>query len=638
VIPSNQHSPSTHRAGLLWRASFGLLILVIVVFSSLQSIGFANLLQGNGIFLALLIVVLAGTSLYLYLRLQKSEAEFPVFQKQYLEAEGVASLANQRLSSVLRLSQKLVDASDEKGAVQHVLQFVCEMFGATAASFVPLDERRQPLAAINYGDVPGSMMNAWIEYLASPSVRQRCETCEKHGLLTQTCPLLEVPLGEEATISKPVEIYCLPLRRGDREFGILNLYLPAGHKLDVDDQMFLRAMLDETSLVLEGVRLRRREITALSQLQAASQKNDLNALLSNFLEHVRETLKADFAYLNLVGQDRGETEAQLVRGQIPGQAEPLIKALVQGILISRKPMLLGDLEGMPDSVFLDLPLDKPFLEQTAVLNTRALLLAPLTPQEGPALGAVILGSERPNGFNSRQLALLQSLASQVALVVQNSRLMAEIEYRTMMGERSRLAREIHDGLAQTLGFLKLQTSQMQNYLHLKDWERLAESIRISHKILEEAYLDARQAIDGLRILPAIEGLSPWLEQTVIEFQENSGIQVDLIEAEDVDHLASEVQAQLIRIVQEALSNVRKHARAKQVWVVCRIDAGDLVLEVRDDGCGFSPEDVPTSSRYGLQGMRERTELIGAEFQVISRPKQGTTVRVRLPLSIGETPV
>jgi two-component system, NarL family, nitrate/nitrite sensor histidine kinase NarX len=208
----------------------------------------------------------------------------------------------------------------------------------------------------------------------------------------------------------------------------------------------------------------------------------------------------------------------------------------------------------------------------------------------------------------------------------------------MMGERSRLAREIHDGLAQTLGFLKLQTSQMQNYLHLKDWERLAESIRISHKILEEAYLDARQAIDGLRILPAIEGLSPWLEQTVIEFQENSGIQVDLIEAEDVDHLASEVQAQLIRIVQEALSNVRKHARAKQVWVVCRIDAGDLVLEVRDDGCGFSPEDVPTSSRYGLQGMRERTELIGAEFQVISRPKQGTTVRVRLPLSIGETPV
>jgi two-component system nitrate/nitrite sensor histidine kinase NarX len=250
----------------------------------------------------------------------------------------------------------------------------------------------------------------------------------------------------------------------------------------------------------------------------------------------------------------------------------------------------------------------------------------------------MVGSGRQHGFNQRQLDLLQSLASQVALVIKNSQLMADLEYKSMMGERSRLAREIHDGLAQTLGFLKLQTSQMQNYLHLGDLERLAEIIRISHKILEEAYLDARQAIDGLRIAPSLDGLSPWLEQTVVEFQENSGIQVSLIDVHDVDPLASEVQAQLIRIVQEALSNVRKHARSNKAWVVCRMDAGDLILEVRDDGCGFSPEDVPISSRYGLQGMRERTELIGAEFQVISRPDQGTTVRVRLPLSIEERPV
>ena len=612
-----------------------------MLFVSINSIGLANFLQGNGISLVFLILAFLGTVIYLILREHKVQLENFALRNRSSEAEESALLAHQRLSSVLRLSQKFVDASDEREVVEQVLRVTSEMFGAIAASFVPLDERRQPLAAINFGEIPGSIMNAWVEYLASPAVRERCEACENHGTLTQTCPLLEVPLGNEVESSRPVGIYCLPLRRGDREFGILNLYLPERHSLDADAQEFLRAMLDETSLALEGVRLRRREIIALSQLQAVSQRADLTALLSSFLENVRETLKADFAYLDLIEREVGQPEIKLVSGEVPTPAQPMIDALIKGIQTSSKPIILGDVEGLPTGLpagfTSDLPLGAQSMRRAAVINTRALLLAPLASQDGAPLGAIVVGSGRQHGFNQRQLDLLQSLASQVALVVQNSLLMAEIEYKTMMGERSRLAREIHDGLAQTLGFLKLQTAQMQNFLLQGDRERLAESIRISHKILEEAYLDARQAIDGLRIVPSLEGLSPWLEQTVFEFQENSGIQVSLIDVHDVDHLATEVQAQLIRIVQEALSNVRKHARANQAWVVCRMDAGDLILEVRDDGCGFSPEDVPVSSRYGLQGMRERTEVIGAEFQVISRPQLGTTVRVRLPLSIGETP-
>jgi signal transduction histidine kinase len=82
-----------------------------------------------------------------------------------------------------------------------------------------------------------------------------------------------------------------------------------------------------------------------------------------------------------------------------------------------------------------------------------------------------------------------------------------------------------------------------------------------------------------------------------------------------------------------LNNVRKHAHATQTWVSCIANGGDLILEVRDDGVGFTPEEVHTTSRYGLRGMRERAELIGAEFQVISCPEEGTTVRVRLPMMI-----
>jgi two-component system nitrate/nitrite sensor histidine kinase NarX len=205
----------------------------------------------------------------------------------------------------------------------------------------------------------------------------------------------------------------------------------------------------------------------------------------------------------------------------------------------------------------------------------------------------------------------------------------------MLQERARLAREIHDGLAQTIGFLKLQAAQLRNYLKKDELDRARRTADLVYSTLTEAYQDARQAIDGLRISPDECGLQGWLSQTASEFRDLSGLPVSV---EDVDldvHLSSEVQAQLIRIVQEALSNVRKHANASHVWIGCRAANGDLLLEVRDDGQGFSPEDVTSASQHGLRGMRERAELIGADFQVISRPQQGAEVRIRLPIKRAE---
>lgn len=89
------------------------------------------------------------------------------------------------------------------------------------------------------------------------------------------------------------------------------------------------------------------------------------------------------------------------------------------------------------------------------------------------------------------------------------------------------------------------------------------------------------------------------------------------------------------MVQETFSNIRKHAQAQRVSVFLREWRGDLVLEISDDGTGFESEDVPELSRHGLRGMRERAELIGAEFQIISQRGKGTTVRLTLPVGIEE---
>jgi two-component system nitrate/nitrite sensor histidine kinase NarX len=220
--------------------------------------------------------------------------------------------------------------------------------------------------------------------------------------------------------------------------------------------------------------------------------------------------------------------------------------------------------------------------------------------------------------------------------------MTDLEYKIMMEERTRLAREIHDGLAQTLGFLKLQVAQMLSYIERGDQERLDKAIHMSYETLSSAYNDARQAIDGLRVrLNGDEDcyLESWLRQIIEDFCSNCGPNAFTVSLEDIDvnvALPPEVHAQLIRIVQEALSNIRKHANATHAWISCVQSTNDLILEVRDDGQGFAVTDVPGLSRYGLRGMRERAELIGADFQVISRPGEGTTVTIRLPLQLSKS--
>ena len=239
-------------------------------------------------------------------------------------------------------------------------------------------------------------------------------------------------------------------------------------------------------------------------------------------------------------------------------------------------------------------------------------------------------STRPQRFHPRQLAILQAVTAQAALLVEYERKFRSLEYSVVIQERARLAREIHDGLAQTLAFLKLQAAQMQAQLAQGDLDRLAQVLNDSYHVLGEAYLDTRQAIDNLRMTPQ-DGLDQWIERIIREFERKAGLKVDRAVQPLTRPVPPEVQAQLIRIVQEALSNVRKHARAERVRV-CLCEQPDmLVIEVIDDGQGFDADELPDVSRHGLRGMRERAEMIGADFQIITQAHQGTTMRLAVPV-------
>jgi two-component system nitrate/nitrite sensor histidine kinase NarX len=629
----------------------GITLLSVLVIEVLQ-LTWIESLSGVGQALFWLLVLLGLVLIYLTVsRFVELYDQRERLEIRLSDSEKLITDAYQRLEAVFQVSQKFVEASDENEVVEPVLRLLVDLTGAEGVSFVPLDEHGQPQAAVNHGHLPFPVMEAWLEYLASPGVRERCRSCTNPEALDKpaSCPLFKAPF------SGSVQLFCLPVWRREREFGVVTLFLPESSSLiDERTRIYLRALIDQTALGLEGLHLRRRELDALRQMQSLRQKTDLAGLLGSLLENVHRTMESDFAGMVVPSitvdraqpaRNRGKTAAphfDLSRGHIPAHAQPFLDGIVQGVMVSGEPVLLGDVSG------------DPLADKNTVTSLRSLIAAPLLSSGGlyspgePAqtdrlvLGVLVCanggaGNKHSRSFHQRQLALLQTIAGQVALIIQNANLVAELEYNVMMQERTRLAREIHDGLAQTLGFLKLQAAQIRAYLGRGEVDRLRQNIDLYYTTLSEAYQDARQSIDGLRISPAECGLQGWLEQTVNEFQEVSGIQVSLrvddhlMELLDSVDFPSEVHAQLIRIVQEALSNVRKHSQASRVWVSCMQADGEMVLEIRDDGQGFAPEDVAVPSRHGLRGMRERADLIEADIQLISHPGDGTIVRVSLPV-------
>jgi signal transduction histidine kinase len=217
----------------------------------------------------------------------------------------------------------------------------------------------------------------------------------------------------------------------------------------------------------------------------------------------------------------------------------------------------------------------------------------------------------------------------ISLDVQNADLIEQLEYKAVLEERGRLAREIHDGLAQTLAFLKMEAARMQGYVARGEVGSVDRMLQACYRTLSDAYLDARQAIDNLRRVPD-EIFTDWLRATVNDFETLTEMTLEL-SIKELDYpFPSPVKLQAMRIVQEALTNIRKHAQACTVSVSTMEVEGEAVIEIKDNGRGFLPEEVQTS-QYGLRSMRERAESIGAEFQVVSAPDGGTTVRLRIPV-------
>jgi len=213
--------------------------------------------------------------------------------------------------------------------------------------------------------------------------------------------------------------------------------------------------------------------------------------------------------------------------------------------------------------------------------------------------------------------------------IANLNLSANIKKKTLVEERSRLSRELHDSLAQRLSSLILRLDILRETItDSKTTDALNQLANIKHDT-RETYLEVREIIDQLRVKIQEKGqIMATLAEYTQDFAHNTGIECKLYMADGHTNLQPLAAVEILRIVQEALNNVKNHSGAKQIEVKFESTPTYIKVIIKDNGKGFVPNLV--KGQHGLTVMKERAESIGGKFDIFTYPGQGTSIEVTIP--------
>ncbi len=370
---------------------------------------------------------------------------------------------------------------------------------------------------------------------------------------------------------------------------------------DVTERVLARQILEQR------VEERTRELQTLLDVTAeASSSLELDEMLSAALNRLVALVGASRAGVMLLDGESGELEARMIRPE--------------------RPVALDDLAEMAQACRVVIASGEPLYApvDAALGHIEPGALLPLRVR-GQALGVLVIIGPQGTAFSEGYLALFESIADQLGVAVENARLYEQAERAAVAAERSRLARDLHDAVTQTLFSASLIAEVLPRI-----WERNPEEGR---RRLEELRQLTRGALAEMRTLllelrPSAlvdAALSDLLRQLAESITGRARVPVN-VEVEGQCTLPPEVKVALYRVAQEALNNVAKHAGASQATVSLQRQPGQVRLRISDDGCGFDPEGVPPES-LGLGIMRERAKAIGAALDVDSEIGHGTQVVV-----------
>jgi len=246
-------------------------------------------------------------------------------------------------------------------------------------------------------------------------------------------------------------------------------------------------------------------------------------------------------------------------------------------------------------------------------------------------GAALKFELRPHFYQTLWFyALLLLAAAGVVAAAQRVRLArAEREFNAVLAERNRIAREIHDTLAQGYVGISVQLEVLSELLRLCKVDAAAKQLDLTRGYVREGLADARQSIWALRSQDSGETTLPVNLRRMVQAAGSDELEAEFGIFGAYRPLAPGTEREILRVAQEAIHNVKKHADAGRLTVQLEYGPSEIALEVRDDGRGFATGQAVEHGHFGLTGMRERAALIGADLELASEPGGGTTVRLRV---------
>jgi signal transduction histidine kinase len=359
---------------------------------------------------------------------------------------------------------------------------------------------------------------------------------------------------------------------------------------------------------------------------AIAAEREVEPMLRRLVRSARELSGARYAALGI--PDGAGAFAQFITS---GMSDELIAAMGP---LPRTHGLLGAMLESPDSYrTADIRQDPRFRGwwPRAHPQMRSFLGVPIVSRGSVIAAFYATDKEGASEFSGEDQRLIEMLAAHAAVAIENARLLERSRELSIVEERNRLARELHDSVSQKLFGLVLGAESAGTLLD-RDPEAAAEQVSRLGELAQEALGELRELIFELR--PASledEGLAATLRKEVDMLERVHGRAIELRIA-GAAHCAPENEAEVLRIAQEALNNALRHAQAERIEL--RLQSGSrgrLIVTVADDGVGFDPEDrALRARRLGLTSMEERAHELGGSLAVVSRLGEGTTVTLEVP--------
>jgi signal transduction histidine kinase len=415
-------------------------------------------------------------------------------------------------------------------------------------------------------------------------------------------------------------------------------------------------ILDEQSLSSELKALKeelaqqhRESAAALEQLsilqvlqnltRTLSSELNLEPLLQMILASAVQVMGASAGSLLLLDQRTDELVFEVIEGgggvALEGARMPADKGIAGWVATNREPLIVDDVN-RDDRHYRDIAQDYDF-------STTSILCVPLI-AKGQVIGVLqVLNKEPGKYFTPEDQEILTTFAAQSAVAIENARL-----YQSLREEHDRLiaveedvrrglARELHDGPAQMLAAIIMSANFVQQAIAHESIEHAVAELDEMLPVAEKALRQVRTLLFNLRpVILETQGLVPALESYARRLRDAEGMNVVLNAEGEFGRLSHNAEVAVFTIVQEAITNAKKHARASRIDIDVAPEDGELVVVIRDDGVGFNTKDVSDGyderGSLGMLNMQERAEIVEGSLTVSSQTGQGTTITMRLPLA------